>query len=312
MKTRHEIAAICDFSDRIAKEFQYFEVVYVLPDTEYPKIQAHTQKLSMLKNMRILIVSETVNVYRRRFVAASEAIGEVVVVSVPSDIETVDYAAMAAEAFSAERIMMARSRRAGKIHVYYPFMRWISNYRINRQDMKTIAVPRNILPALLERTTAPLDLRFEPKKFRFPYERMMFDAGKTNPVKTPFPERLELAVETISASVSDFLRQYALFSVLVMVGSVLYALYAVGVLLFKPDVQPGWFSTSFTQALFVFFVASALGLISLGVAEIYDRLRGREVSLLTSEISNTSFFASTLDVNVETDDCEPVAQTLTE
>lgn len=300
-----EFPQICEFAALAAEQFKYFEIIFVLPESEYPNVQKFAEKLAGIKNIRLLVVPSNVNVYRRRVVAASEAIGEAVVVSVPSELKMADHAAMAISAFASEQIIMARGGKSqpGLVSIlYYPIMRWVSNYRINRRDMKSIAVPRIVLTAILARPTASLDLRFEPKSFRYKYERMMFANGGGRTVAAPFRERMEFAVETISASVSDFLRGYALFSVVVMTASVAYAVYAVGALIFLRDIQPGWFSTAFTQSLFVFFVAAALGLISLGVAEVYDLIRGRESSVVINEISNTSFFEDTFAVNVELDD----------
>lgn len=298
-----ELPQLEAFAQQLVDTFKYYEVIYVVGESQVDLLQSYATRLSTFRNIRVLVVPSQVNIYRRRVVAASEAIGEVVIISVPSELTIVNYGALSGEAFDSEQIVMARTQRKGFISdFYYPMMRWVSGYRINRQDLKTLAVPRSILTAILARPTAALDLRFEPKRFRYPFKRLVFESRGVRPLRAPLKERAELATETISASVSDFLRWYAILSAFALLGSAAYAVYAVIIVLSVKDVQPGWFSTSIILAFAVFLISAALGLISLGVAEIYDRLRGGENSLVTNEISNTSFFADTQAVNVETED----------
>ncbi len=304
-----ELKTILAFTQKAAAHYLYFEVLYMIRSAALSSVEAAGGLLSDAKNLRIIIADGSGGYYRRRAAVAAEAIGEVVVISAANEIGCIDCFDIADRAFEKDRIHLARRNRLSRMfyHPFYAALRALSAYRVNPADMKTIAAPREKLAAILLRPTAALDLRFEPKHSVDNYERYRGVSQIEKPSALKFRERYDLAIELLTASVADFLRAYAAFSLVVFLCAIAYGLYAVGLYFFYEGLEPGWFSAAIVQAGSVGFIAGGIGLLSLGSAEIYIKLRAEDRSQIVGELSNTSFFAANREINVETDDADPMS-----
>ena len=193
-------------------------------------------------------------------------------------------------------------RRSGGLlpSLSHSLLALVSGHRVNRQDMQTMAFSRTALERTINRPGATIDLRFEPKNATINYRRIPCE-GSTKGARRrrkSTQERFKLAVELIATSAPRFLKAYAAISVVVLFSALLYAVYVVGVMLVLTDIEQGWFSTNIVQAGSVAFIAGGMAVLSLGIAEMYERLQGRDDWSITEEISNTSYFAETESLNV--------------
>ena len=258
-----ELDAISALARSCDQRLEYWEIVYVTGESHRSAIQAAIDKFAAIKSLRIVLVRDAVRYYRRRTIAASAAIGDVVVLTSFTEMAKADLLAFAEKAMASDRIVIGR--RAGKLlpPVSYWLVGLISRYRVDGRDLKTIALPRGHLVAILARPTAPIDLRFEPKRGVMPYVRKelyLTSAGGEAGLK----QRLELLAEIISTSAARFLVTFALASVVVSAMAATYGLYAVGVIVLRDNVQPGWFSTAIALSGSAAFLSIGLAIIALG------------------------------------------------
>ncbi|MBI1250521.1 MAG: hypothetical protein GC189_03515 [Alphaproteobacteria bacterium] len=295
-----ELRGLIALSQALEARFRYFEIIYVLPERFKPAATALAAQLSACRTLRIVIVRDYLNYYRRRAIAASEAIGDVCVISSFAELPFVDLADFAEDAFARDEIVIgARSRGAGGWTPAYGALTLASPYRVRAKDMKTIALPRRSLSVLASRPSLALDLRFQPKQGGELYIRRPVAVGDTHALRSTNADRLELLEELISASAPRLLRAYALLSALTATAAAAYAIYAVFVVATMADVQAGWFSTAIVQSGSVGFIALGMCVIAIGIANIAERLAGGAHGGVVDEIANIGFFDRTRDLNVE-------------
>jgi hypothetical protein len=294
-----EIGQLSALAEDLNRRFRYWEIVYVLSErfrgdaSDFPRVLART------KNLRIIIVADNINFYRRRTLAVSEAIGDVVVLTSFAEAGAVDPPACAEQAYlTGEILLCCRKARWTPALSLHWLLTALTSHRVNPQDLRTIALPRGRLNGMLPRPTLTLDLRFEPKRGADRYRRKLV-ATDPWPRRAVLSDRLELLEQLILTSAPRLLRIYAAVSASVTFLSFLYALYAVAVLLFKADVQKGWFSTAIVQSGSVGFIAIGMTVIAIGLAGIAERLSGRSRNDILDEIANISFFDRTKSANVE-------------
>jgi hypothetical protein len=296
-----EIDAVRALFGRYDQALQYWEIVYVLGEHYRSVLEAKRERLGAVTNLRIVLVRDEITFYRRRAVAAAEAIGDVVVLTAFNELASADLAEFAEEAITANRIVLGRSEPARRRQpVSHRLLGLISRYRVDGRDLKTIALPRDHLVAVLARRSATIDLRFEPKQGLHPYLRKPIEL-RSSGGGFSLKQRLELLIEIIMTSAARFLAAYAVLSLVVSAVAASYGLYAIIIILSMRDVQPGWFSTAIAQSASVSFLALGMALLALGVAHIVDRMEGDTSEATIDEISNISFNDHVHDLNVETE-----------
>lgn len=295
-----EVAKLAAASDEFTRRLRYWEIVYVIRDRDRARLTPQATDLARLTNLRIIIANDDISYYRRRAIAASEAIGDVIVLTGFRELQSLDLVEFAADAYAADRIVLGR-RAATPLQLSfgYWFLNAISAYRVNASDLQTIALPRSKLNALLDRKTLALDLRFEAKRGGESFLRKPVNAMGSAHSRSGVADRYALLEELISTSSGRYLKGYAGLSLIVAMMAFLYAAYAVGIVLFKPDVQEGWFSTALVQSGSVGFLAIGFAVLCLGLADIAESLSGRSRQPIMGEISNVDLFSGNVDLNVE-------------
>jgi len=295
-----EIDQLVALAAGLGERFGYWEIVYVTSERQQARLPRLAQVLSQIKNLRLIVVRDGTNFYRRRAIAVSEAIGDVVVLTSFAEASLVDPPACAEQAYvSGEIVLCRRAARLRSPLLAHWLLTAITSHRIDPHDLATIALPRTRLNSLALRPTLALDLRFEPKDSGERYARRLVSIGRTGRRHSLISDRFELLEQLILTSAPRMLRAYAALSAFVTILSFLYALYAVSILLFKTDMQQGWFSTAIVQSGSVGFIAIGMTVIALGLADIAERLSGRSRNEIVDELANTSFFGQTKRANVE-------------
>ena len=284
-------------AEGLAAAFRYFEVLYVLPERRRHELDPLAADLARLPNLRVLLSGEGAGVYRQRLLAASEAIGDVVALLDLDDLPVADLALRLAEAHDHRRVLLgwATGRRAGRLS--YSLLGIVSRNHLTAQATRTIIIPRDLLGPIVARRSAALDLRFEPRSTPTRYVPMpVTPQGRRN---GRMLHRGELFTEILLCGAPRFLKAYAAIGFGVALGSLLYAFYAVAIILFRSHVQEGWFTTAIAQAGTTGFIAGGMSIMSIAFVSIYERLHGDDDRSLVDEISNTSFFDKATDRNVE-------------
>jgi hypothetical protein len=293
-----EIGNLAAFADDLDKRFRYWEIVYVVRE-RFRGIGSFSQLLAKTKNLRIIVVADGVNYYRRRALAASEAIGDIVVLTSFTELGMVDLPACAEDAYATGEIVLCCTKiGAAPVLSVHWVLTALTSHNVNPHDLKTIALPRARLNGMIPRSTLALDLRFQPKEGAECYRRRVVRIERRGPRRS-LPGRRELIEQLILTSAPRLLRLYAATAGVVTLLSLIYALYAVANLLFNPHLQKGWFSTAIVQSGSEGFIAIGMTVIAFGLAGIAERLAGRSRSEILDEIANISFFERTKAANVE-------------
>lgn len=283
---------------RLADQNTHYEVLLVVGESHRSKLVAAGRELAALANLRILIVADGTSPYRRRRIAAAEALGDVVVITDPEEATRLDLTAFAREALTNGRIVMgARARaRAGFLALHGP-LRLLTGYRVDTRDLRTLALPRTSLTRVLARPTAGIDLRFEAKRTPERYVRKVVDGSLKND-RLLRGRRIALLVELISASGPRFLKGFALVSLFTLAAAIVYAAYAVGALLLVEDIQPGWFTISMALSSLTAFLSLWAAIGSLAQARVIELLDSRQRDEVIEELGAVSFFRQADPMNV--------------
>jgi hypothetical protein len=295
-----ELDAISALSASFEQRLRYWEIVYVAGESHRFAVQDAINKFVANKNLRIVLVRDAISYYRRRKIAASEAIGDVVVLTSFSDMSNADLLAFAEEAVASDRIVIGyRAEKGSRQRVFYWLADLISRYHVDARALKIMALPRKHLVAILKRPTAQIDLRFEPQRRGVSYVRKQ--VPHTSASGEPgLKQRLALLVEMISSSAAHFLNIFALVAGIVSTIAAGYGLYAVAVILLRDNIQPGWFTTAIAQSGTAAFLSLGFAVIALGIANILDRMDEEARHEIVEEIGNISFYDHGYDLNVET------------
>jgi hypothetical protein len=287
---------------RLGKENLHYEVILVIGEAGRPELVAAGEELARLPNLRILIVADGTNPYRRRRLAAAEALGDVVVLTDHDEASRLDLTAFAKEALTRGRIVMGarRQARAGLLALHGP-LRLLTGYRVDTRDLRTLALPRTSLTRLLARPTAGLDLRFEAKRPPERYVRKVVDDHRLTD-RLLRGRRVDLLVELIAASGPRFLKAFALVALFTLVCAIAYAAYALGALLLIERLQPGWFTLSMALSGLTAFLALWASLGSMAQARILELLDSRQRDEVIEEMGAVSFFREANPLNVALND----------
>lgn len=294
-----EVAMIATLAHGCAARLRYFELIYVIEERHRSEVEEYAALLATIGNLRIVFVRNGTSYYQRRRIAAATAIGDVVVLACLAELGAIDLAEMARRCFLADRVVLAERSARASLSIFHPVVRALSGHRVNSRDMRSIAFPRATLVQTLERETATIDLRFEPKRGER-YERIAAARPKTR-IRSGIGHRLLLVSEIVSGAASKYLRAYALLSLVTLICALLYGLYAVVVVTTFRHVEPGWFTTNFVQSASIGFLALGFAIFSLGLARLLERQDGGSGSGIVDEIGNTNFFSSAPTLNVDLD-----------
>ena len=293
-----EVLRLSQFAAELDRTYRYWEIVYVVGEAQHVRAAKLSSVLSKIRNLRTIVVRDHTNYYRRRAVAVTEAIGDVVVLTSFQEMDGLDVLAIAERAYHTGELVLAHNGAplAG-FSLPHALLQWLAPYRVDNRDLRTLGLPRSRLSWLLSRSTLTLDLRFEPKRggFRHLREPVRFRGGR----HLAIAERYGLLEELITTSAPRLLRAYAAVSTLVAGLALLYGAYAVVVLLLKEKVQEGWFSTALVQSGSVAFIAMGMTVLGIGLADLEERLSERSKHVIIDEFANTNFFDQSDRVNVE-------------
>jgi hypothetical protein len=288
---------LVELETALSRCFRYFEIVYVLPEHSRSELNAHTKALTRLPNLRILIVDDGVSFYRRRALAASEAIGDVVALVDLADLRTGEMNAQIHAAKDDNSVLIGWRGSARVGGLTYRLLSLVSRHAVTPQASRTIILAREWLNAILAREHVSLDLRFEPRGGPVQYKRFTLN-GHPAP-KVRFKHRYELLTEILRSGASRYLKVYAVLGFAVTIGAALYGLYAIGVVLWRDDVQQGWFSNTFILAGSMGFISMGMSILAIALVAVLDRTTGGNDRMIVDEIANISFFDQMTDRNVE-------------
>ncbi|TCT06183.1 hypothetical protein [Aquabacter spiritensis] len=295
-----QIEALRVLAGQLAARYQFWEMVVVAPIGE-EAAPALLGDLARIPNVRVLRVEAVDNFYRMRLAAASEAIGDVVLLTSLDELPLMNLPDLADRVYeSDEVIVMVRGHQGALTHAFLGAIGRVIGYRIDPRDTLTAGFPRAWLSLTLPRPDADLLLRFERRTGTGRFRRAPVPPGVRVPrAPNSLGRRFRLLADLMTSAAPRVLRSVAALSLAVAVFAVVYGAYAVIVWMVKDDIAPGWLTTSALQAIIVGFLGITVAAISIGLVKLLDRIEGMLRYTIVDEVTNVDFFSKVTDLNVE-------------
>lgn len=293
------IAVLKDIAAQIDARYRYWEMLVI---AEASKAEAHELLLSAVPNLRLLKVHNGSPFYRKRVVAASEAIGDIVLLVATEEAGCMDLPAMLEIARAEGCIVMGWRDQSSALNPVVRVLGNASGFQVSTRDMLTAAYPRTLLNLLLAYPDRQIALRFAPRDGGVPLRRM-----EANRTVRPMPRgarglgrRLGLMQKLVANAAPRVLGLVALLSAGVFFVSLIFALYAVGVWLLLDTVQPGWLTTSLALSMTAAFLGAAIFGLSSGLQRLIDIATPELLNSVISERSAVDLFSQvTTELNIE-------------
>jgi hypothetical protein len=294
---RETIPRLAAASATLAQVFRYFEVVYALDESKRAELDELGPDLAGLTNLRIIVTSEGTRFYRRRFIAAREAIGDVVALVDLDEVPLAELVPRIIESKESKEVLAALRPPGGPGRWTYRLLSLASRFMISPRAGRTIILPRDWLSVILARESAVIELRFQPRIPVTRYRR--FDVPSWPIGGSGNASRYDVLIEIMRSDAPRYLKAYALAGFFVVLGSIAYMAYALAVLLLMSNVQQGWFSSAVVQAGSTAFIAGGMSILSIAMVAVLEAVRTGNHLPVIAEIGNTNYFDNVVCRNVE-------------
>ena len=290
---------LAKLAHRLAERFRYWEILLGVPAEAG---QVYSDLARTVPNLRLLKLRAGTPHYRRRVAVASEAIGDMVVVASLSELATIDPLAVLELSNVSDAIVIGRIGRAHALSHVLRALGRSAGYRVDPRDMQTAAYPRTLANILLAHPDRTLAMRFPPDDGAIPVRwitvpgRHMRRSGRVR----GFARRLGLIYKLLIASAPRVLAGLAILSLLVMLASGAYCVYAVVVWLSFSEVQPGWFTTAIMAGMTTGFLGTATFALAIGVQRILDLAAADISEDIVDEVAAVDLYSRAMqELNVE-------------
>jgi hypothetical protein len=284
--------------------FRYWEVL-VAYDPERDVLPDALQ--ASVPNLRLLHLRAGASFYQRRLAVASEAIGDVVLVTAASELAHLDLPAMIETAEARHALVIGRHVDANPLGSLAMALGRGAGLTIGPHDMLTIAFPRDLLGIVLAHPDRLLALRFPPVDERLPIIRQdmrtppdvpRFRSGsETGPLLF---RRVEILHRLTISSAPRVLTLVACAALLAAGGGILFAIYSVIAWLTLTHIQPGWFTTAMALSLTAAFLGFAIFGLSIGLRRLLEAVTGSTDDMVVDEAAPIDLFGKVMhEFNVE-------------
>ncbi len=294
-----DVAALREFAQVLSAHWRYWEILIVCDTVS--DADDLDELFDQITNLRLLRIRGPAQIYRRRVIAASEAIGDLVFVGAVEELSSLDVMAMLSDAESEDALVVGQ--RVSAHFLLDPLLSVIGRtggFRVQSRDLQSTVYPRTLLNKLLARTDRQLAMRFPPHEAGTPVIYHLAQP-RTGQVRPPgFGRRLGLIQKLLVNSAPTVLGFVSLMSILTAVFAMLFGIYAVGVWLFLENVQPGWFTTSLAISLTATFLGIAIFGLATGVLKLIDLTTPDVLDDVVDERGRADLFARvSRDLNIE-------------
>jgi hypothetical protein len=289
--------------------FRFREII-VLP--EESQKDAFLPLVQRVENLRLLTVRDGTDFYRRRAIAAEEAIGDVVLLANAAELAFIDPVDMIARAADLQSLVLAiRSAGIADHMLAAPLatLGRIAGFKVGLRQLQTLALPRTLLNQLLAHPDPDLALRFPPRDVRVPLcfaeplsDRIVPREGGQ------LLERAALLHKLLVYVAPSILVFVTLTSALLLLLGLGYAFYVLGAWLLLDNLAPGWLTLSTMLSMTAFFLGVSIMGLSLGLQQLLAQTRRKGQDGAVDEINRIDLFgqvASELNVDLERGRADP-------
>jgi type IV secretory pathway TrbD component len=289
-------AVLCALAARIDARYRYWELLAI--------VDAGVEDNGLLDgvpNLRLLKVRPETGYYRRRVIAASEAIGDLVAIVAIEEIDCLDVVAMIDSARETARIVSGRGAARSLMDPLLRVLGRAGGFDVDTRDMLTAAFPRSLLLRMLALPDPELALRFVPRDAGLSASHWLTHGavGRVRSLRQT-RRRLSLVRQLLISGAPRVLDWVSVLSALVTVTSVLYALYAVLVWAVSSSVAPGWLTLSLAISMTGAFLAVALFGLSTGLQRIITMIAPDRADDVVDERNGVDLFSQVAqELNIE-------------
>ena len=296
---------IAELARNVDNRFRFREIIVVIDESQR---EAYLPLVQRVDNLRLFTVRDGTGFYRRRMIAADEAIGDVVLMTSVLELSHVDPVAMITRAADDQCAVLAtRSTRLADHTLAAPLIALgrIAGFRVSLRNLQSLAVPRTLINQLLAHPDPDLALRFPPSDLHIPLE--FFPAATTSldlREVGQLARRLALMQKLLVYVAPSLLKAVSLTSALLALLGLIYAMYVVVVWIVLDDIAPGWLTLSIMLSLTALFLGISILGLSLGMQQLLIRSSRDDFDGVSTEINRIDLFgqvASELNVELERD-----------
>lgn len=295
-------AAVRELAARLDRVYRFREIIVVVEDTQR---EAFLALVAEVPDLRLFVVGPATDYYERRVIAAEEAIGDLVLLASAHEIEHLDPLAFLDHAEREHVVTLATRQRHSLLTTCLTLpiiaIGRIAGFKVNLNDLQTVAMPRTLLNQMLAHEEPRLALRFPPRDPGSPFVCLRVDAREVSRRRIAgLPRRVHLFQTLLVYLAPTLLSLVSLSSTILALLGLAYAAYIVGAWLLVDNLAPGWLTTSAMLTLSaVFMGVSTLGL-SLGMQHMLQQQRSRIASRAPEEVNRIDLFGKVAsDLNVE-------------
>lgn len=297
------LEGVAELARQLDARFRFREIIVV---TEEARQDALLGLVQQVANLRLFTVRNGTPFYRRRVIAADEAIGEVVMIANATELPHLNPVAMIEQAAEQQQIVLA-ARTTGLVDrtLARPLVALgrLAGFKVSLHDLQTMVMPRTLLNQLLAHPDPDLALRFPPRDVRIPLAFLSASLDMpTHRQSGQNKERLALLQRLIVYIAPRLLMSVTLSSAFLAIMGLLYAFYLVGAWIIVDNLEPGWLTLSAMLSLTALFLGISIMGLSLGLQQLLTRAENGGFDDVASEINRIDLFgqvASQLNVDVE-------------
>lgn len=298
------MAELVALTAHLNTRFRYWEML-VAYDPERDAVPATLQ--ASVPNLRLLQLRAGAGLYQRRLAVASEAIGDVVLITAESELAHLDLLAMIETADARQSLVIGRHFDANPLGSLATALGRGAGLRIGQRDMLTIAYPRALLGIVLAHPDRLVALRFPPVDQRLPIIHQSIQTSPDGPRFRSGTEagpllfrRTEILHRLTISSAPRVLTLVALSALLAAGGGILFAIYSIIVWLTVEHVQPGWFTTAMALSMTAAFLGFSIFGLSIGLRRLLEAVTGSDDDVLVDEAAPIDLFSKVMnEFNVE-------------
>lgn len=291
-------------AEKIDERFRFREIVII---ADVGKHKAYLPLVHKVANVRLLAVHPRTTAYRKRLIAADEAIGDVVLITSEQEIACVDAISMLERAPAEGRaiISLRSEMRVLRKLLSAPIaaIGRAAGFKIGLRDMQTMALPRTLLNQILAHPDPQLAVRFPPRDVRVPLGFSLasndtrLSAGLSD-IERPFA----LTQKLLAYLAPNLLVVITIASGLLSILGLGYAAYALSVWAILPATEPGWLTISMMLSLTACFLGIAILGLSLGLQQLLALVLKDRLDDVAHEINRVDLFDQvSSELNVDWD-----------
>lgn len=281
--------------------FRYWEIL-VIADAE--EAVGLAPLFDVVSNLRLIKVRQGTTAYRRRFIIAQHAIGDVVAITSGNEAAGLDLVAMIESSINEASLVISRRRSTSIFDPVIKALGKASGFEVSTRDTQTSVYPRKLLDMLAARHDKDLALRFAPRDPSINIIEVLRVKGHIIERRglRGTRQRMSLVQKLFVNLASRILGYLTIFAALVAFAALVFTAYVFGVWFFVDSIQPGWITTSLLLTGTGAFLGLSVFCLASGLQLIIDLLSpdtGRDV---IDEKSTVDLFSDVMtELNVDED-----------